>query len=335
MKDTLLIYDTDPVYSRQLAEKLSLREDVPQEVHWFAEPEELLAAARAAEVPVVLAARGDRDEATEELLRLSKAGEIVLMFLTEIRGYERIEDIPAVFKYRPVSLILKDILASAEEERERGSGAEYTRASFIGVMSPVGRALKTSFCLTLGQLLSRGGRVLYVNLETCSGFRAIFGREFESDLSDLLYAYQTGGEAGALPEVTESFHGVDVLPPASMPEDIYRTDPLLMKNLLLKLAREREYQFVILDLGTDFRLGEVLLPLCGLVYVPSRNEPVSETKAKEFMVWLERMKGDRRIRAENLVLPQRQPFISGKEYSEQLLWSELGDFVRDLLGGMY
>ena len=334
MKDVLLIYDSDLVYSRQLAERLSFREDVTQEVHWFTEPEELLAAVRAAEKPLVLTVRGHSEE-TEELLRLSKAGECVLLFLTEVRGYDHIEDVPAVFKYRPLSMIVEDIQAAAGEEQEAGNEAAFSRAGFIGVMSPVGRALKTSFCLTLGQLLSQGGKVLYVNLETCSGFPALFGREFEADLSDYLYAYGTGGEGGSLPEAMESFHGVDVLPPARLPEDLYRTDPQLIRNLLLKLARERSYAFVIVDLGTDYRLGEALLPGCGLIYVPVRRDPVSEAKAEEFMDWLRRVKGEKALRAEKLILPLRQTFVGGKEYAEQLLWSELGDYVRELLGGMY
>jgi len=336
MKDTLLIYDSDPAYGRRLAEKLSLREDVSGDVHWFTDPGELLAAANSAARPLVLTVREENSPELEELIRRSKAGDCVLMYLTEIRGYSKIDDIPAVFKYRPVSLILQDIDAFASEEREPGVGPGISRARFIGVMSPVGRALKTSFCLTLGQLLSQGGRVLFSDLETCSGFPALFEREFRYDLADFLYAFETGGAGNLQTENIENFHGLDFIPPARLAEDIYRTDPVLLKKLLLELVRIQNYDLVILDLGQDYRLGETLLPLCSQIYVPIRRDPLSEAKAAEFTDWLRRMDGgEGHLRVEELVLPARQTYVGGKEYPEQLLWSELGDYVRELLGGMY
>ena len=40
----------------------------------------------------------------------------------------------------------------------------------IGVFSPLGRCLKTSFALALGQILAKERAVLYLNLESYSGF---------------------------------------------------------------------------------------------------------------------------------------------------------------------
>ena len=110
------------------------------------------------------------------------------LYLTDVRGYPVIDGIRTVFKYQAVSGIeteLLDGLAKGEEDTPEDGAALY-RAKYIGVASPIGRCLKTSFCLTLGQLLSQKEHVLYMNLEPCSGFTALFEKEFPKDLSDLL-----------------------------------------------------------------------------------------------------------------------------------------------------
>ena len=60
-------------------------------------------------------------------------------------------------------------------------------AKVLGVYSPVGRCLKTSFALTMGKLLAQEERVLYLNLEEFSGLSVLMKEEYKSDLSDLLY----------------------------------------------------------------------------------------------------------------------------------------------------
>ena len=55
------------------------------------------------------------------------------------------------------------------------------------VYSPLGRCLKTSFALTLGQILAKERAVLYLNLEEYSGFEEMLGKGFAQNLSDLLY----------------------------------------------------------------------------------------------------------------------------------------------------
>ncbi|MDQ9824849.1 hypothetical protein RFZ44_16190, partial [Acinetobacter sp. 163] len=52
----------------------------------------------------------------------------------------------------------------------------------LGVYSPVGRCLKTSFALALGQILARERAVLYLNLEEYSGFEELIGKGFAHNL---------------------------------------------------------------------------------------------------------------------------------------------------------
>ena len=101
-------------------------------------------------------------------------------------------------------------------------GAEHGRAaSVIGVYSPVGRCLKTSFALTLGQLMAADRRVLYVTLEDYSGLASMTGEEYKSDFSDILYYFSQGNlNFMRLSGIVHSIGNMDYIPPARYPEDL-------------------------------------------------------------------------------------------------------------------
>ena len=328
MQGIIAVYSDDMDFSENLCRKLQDRGRIPYQLKAYRNREELQEFLRDHPQGAILI---DRQAADPEILKM-KAGQ--LLYLTDVRGYPVIDGIRTVYKYQAVSGIETEILdglAKGEEDPPENGKALF-RAKYIGVTSPIGRCLKTSFCLTLGQLLSQKEHVLYMNLEPCSGFTALFEKEFPKDLSDLLYAYETGRPGDTVTEYVDSFHGLDFVPPVCAPEDIYRTDPALIRRIITDLQRIGAYDTVILDLSADLRLAEVLIPMCRKLYLPARKELISDAKVREYRMWLDRiLDGNAVIRTEELVLPYYQTFSTGKQYLEQLLWSELGDFVRSQL----
>ena len=328
MQEIIAVYSDDMDFSENLCRKLQDRGRIPYQLKAYRSREELQEFLQDHPQGAILI---DRQAADPEILKL-KAGQF--LYLTDVRGYPVIDGIRTVFKYQAVSGIeteLLDGLAKGEEGLPE-NGTALFRAKYIGVASPVGRCLKTSFCLTLGQLLSQKEQVLYINLEPCSGFTALFEKEFPKDLSDLLYAYETGKPGDSVTEYVENFHGLDFVPPVCAPEDIYKTDPALIRKVITDLQRVGAYDTVILDLSSDLRLSEGLIPMCRKLYLPVRKELISDAKVREYRRWLDHiLDGNAALRTEEIELPYYQSFSSGKQYLEQLLWSELGDFVRSQL----
>ena len=64
----------------------------------------------------------------------------------------------------------------------------------IGVYSPVGRCGKTSLALAMGQLLAREEKLLFITLDTFTGFFPVFvDEQWKRDLSDLIYSRSKQG----------------------------------------------------------------------------------------------------------------------------------------------
>ena len=325
MRDLLVIYDEDKEYGAKLCDALNADATFPFTVERAENPEELREAVEIDGAEVVLTSVKD----------IAPEGAKTVIFLSDVPGPAT--GIPTIFKYQPIGRIRQEILKAQRVFVDADSAAEkrITGPAWLGIASPVGRSLKTSFALVLGQLLAQTEKTLYVNLEPCPAFSALFGKRFSHDLSELFYAGMKEDWDGT-GEFTETVHGLDVLAPAAVPEDVYQTDPVFLRTVLRKYAETNGFETVILDLGTEFRVMEAFLPTLSRMYVPGRKEPLAEAKVTEFREWLARVTDPSfEEKVEALTLPAPGLFSRGKADPEQLLFTELGDYVRTLLGGMY
>lgn len=325
MKNLLVIYDSNREYAERLREALNKETGFPFHAKTAETAEELETLVRDSGAEVVLTS--DRETVPD--------GTKTVILLTDVPGYAGGE--PAVFRYQPAEKIRQAILKHQRlfEEEDDAAKLQRVRESWIGVASPVGRSLKTSFSLVLGQLLSQHSRTLYVNLEPCPGLTVLFGSRFSKDLSDLFYEAMKADWDGT-GDFTETVHGLDVLAPAAVPEDIYQTDPAFLRTVIRKYASANQYETVVLDLGNEFRIAEAFLPTLSRLYVPVRKEALQEAKVAEFREWLTRVtEPSFEEKTEVIALPQPGLFSRGKFDPEQLLFTELGDTVRSMLGGMY
>ena len=215
------------------------------------------------------------------------------------------------------------------------SSSTKNRSYVIGVYSPVGRCLKTSLALTIGQTLSQESRTLYITLEDYSGLPILTGEEYREDLSDLMYYYNQGTyNVLRLNSVIHSLGGLDYIPPARYPEDLAHMSAQQMAEMLRWIISEGGYEVIVLDAGNYGRRIFPLLEVCSVVYMPAEEDCVSKAKIEEFFYHMESAGcGELKDRIKKLKLPRTQRPVKGENYLEQLLWGELGDYVRQLLKG--
>lgn len=320
----------DPLYAAKFAEITNQKEGIPFVVMAFTSLEKLKDYARKNPIEILLIG----SETAKESVELLPIGKIFR--LSEGETVTIKEEIPKIYKYQSSDAILREVMECyGTNETEWYYCKKGKKAQMLGVYSPVSRCLKTSFALTLGQLLSMDGRILYVNLECFSGFRFLMGEEFQKDLADVLYFYKQG-KVGMLKlqSVIHHLGQMDYIPPVRYPEDLDQIEAEELAKMLDQIAREGGYESMILDIGNYGRQAEKLLEICDVIYMPVREDGMSEAKIEEMETYLKHS-GHQKI-LENIIrlkLPFHSHFGRKENYVEQLLWGELGDYVRKIIKG--
>lgn len=328
-KRIMAVFDVDPSYADRFAEAVNQRERVPFTVMAFTSIERLKQFAEENQVEILLA-----DKSAKEEIQGIEAGQVVIL-----SDGEQIPDpgeTPSVYKYQSADSIIREVMACyCTQAVFPAPSAIGHKSTLIGVYSPVNRCLKTSFSLTLGQILAKDGRVLFLSLEDCSGFRKLMGQAGPGDFSDVLYYFSQGSCGWArLKSLVYSWDNLDYIMPVRYPEDLCQIGAGQMAELLGKLSGEGIYEVIVVDFGQFGKKAAEVLEVCDGIYMPVKQDWISAAKIEEFEEYA-KASGHEGIfkKTQKIKLPYHNNFGGQKNYLEQLLWGELGDYVRQLLKG--
>lgn len=327
-KRIMAVYDVDPFYAERFAEFVNRRDQVPFSVVAFTALERLRVYGTDHKIELLLI---NSSVSPEEIRKIGAAR---VISLADGEGTALEESYPSVYKYQSADSIMREVMACYSADCEESGLAMTSKASrVIGIYSPVNRCLKTSLALTMGQLLSRDARVLYMNLEDCSGLGRLIGEEYGGGLSDLLYYYsQDSFSWMRLGSVIYTWGDLDYVPPVKYPEDLSQITSQEMAGLLSRISRESTYEIIILDLGQFGKKAVEVLDLCDVIYMPVKEDCISVAKVEEFEEYLTASGHEPlKKRILKLKLPYHCDFGRRDGYLEQLLWGELGDYTRQLL----
>lgn len=329
-KNIFAVCDLEVEYAYNFMEYLNQRRNLPFEVQAFTSAEILCEYARNQPIEILLIS----DKAMCEEVRHLQVGK--LLILTEGVHNPELDQYPTIYKYQSSDQVVREVMNCYGAQQ---SLAEYVPISkrntrIIGIYSPVGRTQKTSFALTLGQILAREQAVLYLNLESYSGFEQLLGETYERNLSDLLYyvRQENANIIHRLGGMVQSLQNLDYVPPALSPMDIQATEASQWINLFREIMGNSTYEVLILDLGDGVSDLYQILDICHRIYMPVRSDAVSVAKLTQFenllRIWDCQSILDK---IQRIKLPYHSTSRSGKGYIEDLVWSELGDYVRQLL----
>ena len=160
----------------------------------------------------------------------------------------------------------------------------------------------------------------------------MLGIKFESGLSDLLYySKQKNINIGArLSETTISLQNLDILPPAEFPEDIKDIKPVFWSELFSDILNETKYDHLIIDIGAEVSDICSVISFCDRVFVPLRKDKLAEAKNKDFREYIKNANVPLE-KLKEIILPFNTAYDLGRGYYENLIWSELGDYTRNLI----
>ncbi len=329
MKRIMAVYDVDPFYADRFAEFANRKEKIPFTAVPFTSLARLRTFTEQHQVEILLVG----DEVTAEELGDIRAKQVIRLSET---GMPEEDGTPSVYKYQASDHVLREVMACYQVCAEPALlSVVGTQSTVLGVYSPVNRCGKTSFCLTLGQVMARERKVLLLSLEEYSAYSRMMKSEYGGSLSDLLYYFRQGEYSRLrLSSVLYNWNGLDYVPPVTYAEDLKDVTGEEVANLIVRIAQEGTYDTILLDLGHFGKGVEEILELCQVIYAPVKEDVISLAKVEEWKAYLERS-GRMHLweRVQKLKLPGQRGVVPAEHYLEQMLWGEMGDFVRNLLSG--
>ncbi|MDO4285506.1 MAG: hypothetical protein Q4C60_09250 [Eubacteriales bacterium] len=324
------ILDDEIGYACHLMEYLKTKDLLPLEVHVFSDADKLLRGDVIARTALLVVAE------SEYSAKVAEAGFMNLLILNESDRYLG-EEPENVSKYQSMELISKAVRRKVTELlREEGEGllpaVRHTGAlQIIGVYTPVRRCLQTTFSLTLGQLLSRRAKVLYLNFENFSGLEYMLNRDFRGSVSDLLYYNECAREklAAQLAMMVEDLNGMHFIPPMKSFIELRAIQAQQWIGLFKSIEKVTDYDYLILDLteATDGLFS--ILRDCTAIYTLTRPDGFSAAKIKEYELTLKNMHfEDLCTKTRRWQLPVFRELPSRLE---NLTHGELAEYIRGLL----
>lgn len=330
-KSIFAVCDLEADYANNFMNYLSQKKNIPFEIQAFSDVNKLMEFARKNHIELLLiSSRAIRAE-----IRELGIGQIII--LSEGTQEPDLDLYPSVYKYQATSDVLREVLACYGEEKA------YLPAVFpvmkknteiYGVYSPISRCMKTSFALALGQILAKKKTVLYLNLETYSGFEQLMNKTYTYTLSDLLYYVKQESRSLVfkMNSMIQTVNQMDYIPPVQAPSDILGITWEEMEKLLQEITIHTAYEVLILDIGNGIQDTFPLLDQCDLVYMPVLDDPVSGAKILQYENLLKAWDYTQILtKTKKLYFPFSNMYMQTEDYVEQLPFSELGKYVKELI----
>ncbi len=237
-----------------------------------------------------------------------------------------------IYKYQPADEIIREIFAIYEIQVQKiGSGR---KSRLIAVYSPCKSYYQTPFALTAAASLSANNQVLYLNFCENAGFETLFQRDYERDLSDLIYMseHHEGNLSALIPAVSYTAEGFTYVPPVRNSADIFALDKSEWVRFINGIKFTSGFDIVILDIESMLPGFYEILNACEQIYAPYTLNYYNKARLTQFENLLacgEYEDLEKRLRLVNI------PTLDGVFQSTDMLsawqWGEIGEYVRDVL----
>lgn len=334
----LVICDRDKDYCAALAEYIR-RSDCGYEVITYKDPMLFCTECAGAEISILLIQEEFLEKAVRIMTEEAGLNEVSGSGISAGRQFVLTESREAamepgrVYKYQSAACIVGIIGEDIEAAHRIVNDMERCEdLRLIGVYSPLSHTLKTTFSMTLGQIMAEEGPVLYINMEGYNGLTEILDIKSEYALADLFYEYSLHPEelSGMLARYTVRSGELNVLLPARSPFELQETETAMWLSLIGALAETGRFGAVILDISDSVRGVFDLLNVCTEIFMPVRKDGISMAKLKDFEYVLSRYPGAESIR--NKLKRLKFPYFDDVESNMGgLKNSRLGRYIRQEL----
>ncbi len=323
----LAICDKETVFTEILAEYLRKKYRSELEIEAFSDVEKLLSMAAQKEITLCLIGEGMLESGQlEELLTHTEH----IIFLSGKRKKD------CIFKYQSVEQLTKDLLFLCSEkeimfleEHSFWSGSKNIEVKAF--YSPVHHIMQSCLALTMGQLLAKDKKVLYLNFEPYSGFESMMQKTYKHNLMDLFFFLKEdkGKFRLRMESMTETVGGLDYIPPVFCYPDMEDVDIFLWQKLLRRIMEELDYEILILDLCEQTRGVFSMLEISSEIYTCVADDGLIRAKTEQYENLLRHMKKEKILeKTITCIVPEfREVPVSPTMFTH----SELAQYVRSVM----
>lgn len=279
MKKILALCDGEQDYLYHMADYLERKDTFPFAVHSFTDAAQLKRFMDNNEVELLLIAENAYEEEMEELFPKH-------MVILNESGNEVGNHAENINKYQASECILKAVMNSYTGSNDGVPKrlATGNRMKIIGNYTPVGRSFQTTFALSMGQLLAKEHKTLYLNFESYSGFPYLLGQEYVTDIMDVLYYLNCEKEklAYKLEGLVQSVNGLDYIPPVTSCGELGRITGEQWIQLFQEIEKISEYEYLILDLSEQVQGLFDVLRECQFIFTMVKEDEMAEAKMQQY-----------------------------------------------------
>ena len=288
MADILAICDKESVFVQILADYLRKKFKTELEVQAFDHADKLLTMAEEKQPVLCLVGEGMLD--SFQLQRLLECVENLIYLSAKKRR-------DMVFKYQSVERITGDLLQICDGRnisvlKNTDFLAKRQNMKIIAFHAPAHHILQSTLALTMGQMIAREKKVLYLNFEPYSAFDYLLQRTYEHDLMDIFFFLQEERAKFRLKveSMLEHIGNLDYIPPVFCYPDMEDIDASLWQRLLQRIIDEMDYDVLVLDLTEHTRGLFSMLEMCDEIYACLPDDGIALAKAEQYERLLVHMK---------------------------------------------
>ncbi|MDD2972326.1 MAG: hypothetical protein PHE02_09385 [Lachnospiraceae bacterium] len=325
-KKIMAICDRETDYANRFQEYVNRKVAFSFQVQMFSTPEQLLQFSKSNKIEITILSENAYTEAINELdtshiVLLSETGTVINEALFMISKYQSSEKIIHEILY---------VYGKSDSHQKQKKGLS-KNVKMLGIYTPIGRCLQTSFALLLGQFLGRKNRVLYLNFEPFSGFGKFMKREYQTDIIDMMYLMNQMQDkfSAKMHSMIENVNGLDYIPPAFSFMDLSSISGEKWVQFLEYMEREGNYDYIILDLSDNVQGLLSILQKCYKVYTLTREDGMSMAKIDQYERLLQTLEyQDILQKTKQFAFPQMKNIPMEVE---QLPYCDLARFVKAIM----
>lgn len=321
-KPIFAICDEDTLYAGKIFEFIHDRISDSYEVILFTEVDAIEKYMKHTQISILLIS-----EVCRAILRGKVNAEHIILLTQTCKDEDNPTD--EIYKYRSGNFIIQSVMEICSGKKSEPIVRTKRRPlSIIGVYSPVKKAFQTTFSITLGQILAKKSKALYLNFECFSGFDLMMATHNKSDLMDLLYFWGLGNEnfTYRLGSVIEHIGALDYVPPVHSFAGLGEVSGSQWIHFLKAFEEYTDYDYVILDLSENINGLFDILRMCRTVYTVTDEKRISRAKISQYEALLNEYQYEDVIeKTKKMTIPM---FREIPDEYEMLPYSDLSAFIK-------